>query len=500
MSSPLNIGRYRVLDALGEGAMGQVYRAFDPHLSRIVAIKTVRNSGLPLELVQQYEQRFLNEARSSARLRHPGIVAVYDAGQANGLTYLVMEFVRGVNLRDCLRAGVSFSPRGAIALVVRVLDALSHAHEHKILHRDIKPENILLDTTGQIRLADFGIAKMLDADMGNLTLMSGQLIGTPRYMAPEQIRGAEPDERCDLFACGLLLYELLAGKPAFGGTNFAEISHHVLHGEPEPLSTLLDDAPAGVDAVLGRVLAKDPARRPASAQALRAELLTLAAACPVQVPASAGARAFVRPACTERLQALLAAAPASSDRLPADVAALTAYGNAGRVPDVSLDELPEVPSGAVPPLSVAAEGADVQDTVPMRRQARRTAAGWWRHGWVAVVLLVMVTMGAVPVMLSRPGVQGNERVEAPSQAVLAVTQPAVPQGPVALEQSLGDGEQWITPGRPGAVESTGTAGFPSGQGVGALCTGMSLIQRERCLWQQCAMERNRQHPACARFR
>lgn len=274
------IGRYDVIRILGKGAMGVVYEARDPRLDRKVAIKTIRRDDLSPEQAKVYEGRFLTEARSVARLSHPNIVSVYDAGQAGDATYLVMEFVQGVNLKHCLNHGVLFSPAGAVQILVDVLNALGHAHEQKIIHRDIKPENILLDSGGVVKLTDFGIAKILDAEVDNGTQMTGNSIGTPRYMSPEQVRGVAMDERSDLFSAGVLLYELLTASLPFDGTTHLAIATQILHDMPTPPSEKASGVPLYLDEIVYKALAKRPEDRYQSAAEFRAELLDAVGALP----------------------------------------------------------------------------------------------------------------------------------------------------------------------------------------------------------------------------
>lgn len=256
-----HIGRYEVIRVLGKGAMGVVCEARDPRLARTVAIKTIRADKLTPLQISAYEARFLTEARSVARLSHPNIVSVFDSGQADEVTYLVMEFVPGVNLKQCLHHGVKFTPWGAVKVVLDVLAALNHAHGQKILHRDVKPENILLDSAGWVKLTDFGIAKILDADEDNGTQLSGHSIGTPRYMSPEQVRGQSLDERSDLFSAGVLLYELLAARLPFDGSNQFAIAAQILNEAP-PLPSVFNPAvPPELDQVVARAMAKHPAER-----------------------------------------------------------------------------------------------------------------------------------------------------------------------------------------------------------------------------------------------
>ncbi|GAB4088145.1 serine/threonine-protein kinase [Hydrogenophaga soli] len=275
-----HIGRYEVVRVLGQGAMGVVFEALDPRLARRVAIKTIRAENLSAEQSRTYEARFDTEARSVARLAHPNIVSVYDSGQIDAMSYLVMEYVPGVNLKDCLRAGVRFSPWGAVRIVQDVLAALGHAHEQRIIHRDIKPENILLDDTGRVKLTDFGIAKMLDSEVDNGTQLSGGSIGTPRYMSPEQVRGGALDERSDLFSVGVLLYELLTGKPPFDGGSAIAIATAILHDEPQPPSVVEPGVNPALDPVLGRALAKVANERFPSSQMFAQVLASVSADWP----------------------------------------------------------------------------------------------------------------------------------------------------------------------------------------------------------------------------
>lgn len=265
---PTHIGRYEVVRVLGQGAMGVVFEAIDPRLARRVAIKTIRVESLDSHQAMAYEARFETEARAVARLAHPNIVSVYDSGQMDGQSYLVLEFVAGVNLKQCLRAGVRFTPQGAVAVMQGVLAGLAQAHGQRIIHRDIKPENVLLDAAGQVKLTDFGIAKMLDAEVDNGTQLSGGSIGTPRYMSPEQVRGLPLDARSDVFSAAVLLYELLTGTVPFDGGSAIAIATAILHDDPPKASDVAPGIPPELDAVLTQALSKTVHLRPESAQAL----------------------------------------------------------------------------------------------------------------------------------------------------------------------------------------------------------------------------------------
>ncbi len=266
------LGRYQLLGVLGKGAMGIVYEARDPHLDRLVAIKTIRLVNATEEQAASYERRFLTEARSAARLRHPAIVNVYDAGHDDDVTYLVMEKVNGVNLKHCLNEGVRFSMAGVARTLLDVLGALEHAHQHRIVHRDVKPENILIDATGLVKLTDFGIAKIQEMGADNGTQLSGGVIGTPRYMSPEQISGMPVDNRSDLFSAGVLLYELLTGRMPFDGPHAMAVANSIIHREQEAPSRLNPAVWPGLDAVVAQALQKSPEDRFASAAAFAAAL------------------------------------------------------------------------------------------------------------------------------------------------------------------------------------------------------------------------------------
>ena len=204
----------QILEIIGHGGMGVVYKARQPRLDRLVALKLLPQS---LAADAAFAERFNREARVLARLNHPNIVTVHDFGQSGGFFYLLMEFVDGVNLRQAMQAG-RFTPQQAMMLVPKICEALQFAHDEGILHRDIKPENILLDTRGRVKIADFGIAKLLGEARENLTLTAiGQAVGTPHYMAPEQLEHPlDVDQRADIYSLGVVFYEMLTGELPIG--------------------------------------------------------------------------------------------------------------------------------------------------------------------------------------------------------------------------------------------------------------------------------------------
>ena len=262
MTHPERLGKYRITDVLGEGAMGIVYKAFDPDIRRAVALKTIRSQVADSGSAQA---RFRNEAQAAGRLAHPGIVAVYDFGVDAEIAFIAMEFVEGHTLAHYLANRVRFTDADIPGVMCQVLDALDHAHEQGVWHRDVKPANIIMAKNGKLKVADFGIARIEDTQLTQANVM----IGTPTYMAPEQFLGTPMDRRVDVYSAGVLLYLLLTGRPPFTGSQ-EQLMYKVVHEQPA-LPSQVENAnrPRFYDAILARALAKEPAQRYASAAAFR---------------------------------------------------------------------------------------------------------------------------------------------------------------------------------------------------------------------------------------
>ncbi len=255
---------YEVMERLGDGGMGVVYRARDSRLGRLVALKFLSGH---LMVSNEAKERFLTEARSAASLDHPNLCTIHETGETeDGLLFISMAYYQGENLRDRLTRGRIPAPE-ALEIGAQVARGLAHAAQAGIIHRDVKPANLIL-TEGGVRIVDFGLAKTLD---GELT-RTGTRMGTVAYMSPEQTRGRRVDERTDVWALGVVLYEMLSGRRPFRGGSDQAVIHAILHEDPPPLEEVVPDVAPGVAAVVRRTLAKDPDRRYPSAEALLIDL------------------------------------------------------------------------------------------------------------------------------------------------------------------------------------------------------------------------------------
>ena len=248
------LGRYELIRILGNGAMGLVYKGRDPSLDRQVAIKTISMDQLSVAAAADYELRFRNEARSAGRLQHANIVSVYDAGRDGDIAFLVMELIDGKDLKHFLDNGERYSLAQSLAIMEDLLAALGCAHSQNVIHRDVKPANLLVEKGGRIKLTDFGVARIQDA--GDATRKESTMVGTLKYMSPEQVKGLVIDARADIFAAGVVLYQLLTGHRPFTGTTDFEIIQQIVGQHPLPVTARNPSLPAGIDRVVSKAMAK----------------------------------------------------------------------------------------------------------------------------------------------------------------------------------------------------------------------------------------------------
>jgi serine/threonine protein kinase len=272
-ANPQALGRYQIERVLGKGAMGIVYEALDPKLHRKVAIKTILLSQLDEETAKDFSMRFVREAKAVARLNHPNIVQVYDFGEEGGVAYIVMEFIRGKELKSALATNQAFDRGETVRIMCELLDALDFAHEAGVVHRDIKPANVMLDSQGHAKLADFGVARITDTDRTSAErTQAGTMVGTPAYMSPEQIQGLKVDGRSDIFSAGIILYQFLTGQKPFTGDGAWTVAKKIIQDNPPSPSSLNVSVSPEFDRVVAKALAKIPDERFSSAREFAAAL------------------------------------------------------------------------------------------------------------------------------------------------------------------------------------------------------------------------------------
>ena len=254
MKKLAKIGKYKVIDILGKGAMGIVYRALDPDINREVAIKTIRFDMITDEAGKsEVMKRFMREAQAVGKLEHPNIVTIYDVGREEDHTYIVMQVVDGSSLKEIIESGKKYTVPETLALIKTLCHALGYAHEQGIVHRDVKPANILIDKKGHPNLVDFGVARLEKSTMTSV----GAIVGTPSYMAPEQVMGKKVDERADIFSLGVILFECLTLRRPFEGEHITTVVYKIAHEEPPALSDLEEGISEYLEPVVKKALAKD---------------------------------------------------------------------------------------------------------------------------------------------------------------------------------------------------------------------------------------------------
>ena len=265
--APGQLGRYQIISELGRGAMGVVYKAEDPSLTRMVAIKTI-NLAMQGDARAEYEARFFREAKAAGAFNHPNVIIIYDVGRERDLAYIAMELLEGTELRDIM-ANERIPLAGVLEIGAQIADGLAAAHECGVVHRDIKPANIMIVRGEQVKIMDFGIARVLASE--ELT-QTGSLLGSPKYMSPEQIVGRAIDERSDLFSLGVVLYEMAAGVAPFSAPDVTQLMHQIGTTVPRPPSLFNPAVPPMLDLIISKAMAKNVSERYQNATELSADL------------------------------------------------------------------------------------------------------------------------------------------------------------------------------------------------------------------------------------
>jgi tRNA A-37 threonylcarbamoyl transferase component Bud32 len=415
-----SVGRYRIVRFLGAGAMGEVYLAEDPHIERRLAIKTVRLAGGRPQDIEDRKKRLLREARAAGRLLHPNVVTLFDTGEVDGLLYLAFEFVEGADLASRIEEGPPPSLGEVLRIIHQVAEALDYAHRQGIVHRDIKPSNILIDTTGKVKVADFGIAKVAGQNT-ELTVV-GSVMGSPQYLSPEQIRGDELDGRSDIFSLGVVLYELLSGRRPFDGETITTLVYQILHKDPS--ISEMRAVPLRLDQLLHRMLAKDRDARLATAGLVAEEVAA------VRRELSEEALAAPAASVTQELAATRVLPARSTPSIPSAPALSPAAG----APPPSTP-LSTQPAGLAPPALGAAPAAGVSAAAsppaPAPPAAARGRRGM-RIALVAVVLAVVLMACAVTAGLWLLRRLGQRFGTAGAGPVTTAQSPAAVSSPPAL--------------------------------------------------------------------
>jgi serine/threonine protein kinase len=387
----LLLKRYRIEEFLGQGGMAQVHRGTDLVLDRTVAVKILTSN---LARDPKAVRRFRREAQAAAGLGHPGIVAVYDTGSDGDVHLIVMELISGRTLADILDEGESLSPERAIDVASSVASALAHAHGKGIVHRDVKPGNIMITTSGEVKVMDFGIARTVRA--GTFT-NTASVLGTATYFAPEQARGEPVDERTDLYALGVVLYEMLAGRPPFAGDSPVAVAYQHVREQPTPPSRLNPSISPALEAVVLRAMAKDPGARQQTASELARDLQR------------------VRTGATTP-----AIAPVSADRATQPVA---------------IQGTAVLPPIAPPP------GARLEGPASHRRPARRHRWGPWLVGFGALLVVALIGTLIVAGLSRQPtetGPRSRPTTQTPSPSPSPTASPTalVREGPLSVQAAL----------------------------------------------------------------
>ena len=374
---PGTIGRFQIQEVLGRGGMGEVYKAFDPTLQRTVAVKTVR----PDIDRPEYLERMMREAQACARLSHPNIVTVYEAGQVDGVVFIAMEYLQGKNLADILETS-SLSFEEKIRILSKVLEALHHAHGLDVVHRDIKPSNIHVQSDGTIKLMDFGLARVLVAD--TLTA-SGNVLGTPHYASPEQLKGESVDRRTDIYSTGVMAYEMLSGRRPFEPDNesISSVILKVIQQPPAPMDTDLSRMLPEIESIVSRAMAKTPNERYQSADEMRRALINFLEQSKARITAieSRGGSTVIKSGSTvtsSSLPTAISSAPTSKSKAmmwAGGAAAVLVGALLIAAPSRQMEEpSPPAPTVGTPASPASVAPASANDPAPAATAPRDTAS------------------------------------------------------------------------------------------------------------------------------
>lgn len=250
-----HLGRYEIIEVLGQGAMGIVYKAHDPLIERFVAIKTINLQVLTKEEKESFEARFNQEAKAVGQLNHPNIVTIHDLGESGDIAYIAMEFLEGHELQDIIKNGQRLPLGDVLNIVIQVAAGLVYAHQHGIVHRDIKPSNIMVLKDHRAKITDFGVASMASS---LLRTQTGKILGSPLYMSPEQVLNHSIDPRSDIFSLGIVLYQMLTGQLPFSGDNANSVMYQIVNDVPKKPRSLNPDIPDKLDLIVSKCLEKNP--------------------------------------------------------------------------------------------------------------------------------------------------------------------------------------------------------------------------------------------------
>ncbi len=395
------IGRYEILDELGHGAMGRVFRARDPVMGRVVALKSIHSASLAGDQAQEFRDRFYREARAAGALAHPGIVPVFDVGEDDGVPFLVMEYVQGRTLAEAMKQGERYTLDQVCEIGRQLAEALGYAHRHGVIHRDIKPANILM-TSREVygverpRITDFGVAKLAGGDLTG----TGQLLGTPAFMPPELFTGAPVDGRTDLFSLGVILYKLATAEQPFPGETLTAVSYKVVHTEAIPPSKLNPAISPQLEAVILKCLAKNPDQRYQTGEEL------------------AGALAALLPGAQASGLHSTAAVPAPFVSSGSAETIVEPYSTPMPAPQAPMTYLPPASSTqtAVGPLLATTSLPPAMEYPGLRK----------RHWWLiaALLILVAVAVAGTTFFLTVHGRRPHQRP--PERAIVPPPGPAMP--------------------------------------------------------------------------